>query len=419
MAPATASSNGDRTPRPGLSLLKVVLAAGLLALLFLQVPWRDAAVLTAADGESLELPVAVSGTAPDGSLTLLGIGDAAGWSFAVSGEDGTRLTDISPSAAFAEQLLPDPARWTAAAGRYTPGLGDQLTKLTAGSFLVASLLALGWTLTMALRWRLLLAAVDLQLPFTRVLQVNLAGLAASQVMLGSVGGDLVRAAALARDGHVPATLEARTRAVLAMAMDRMVGLVALLALGTAAALAFTVTHADLGQAFALALAVLAAALAALLLLARRGTGADQGTANASRLRQVFFSSTQALATYRTRIPTLVAAFLLSLVSHSFLILAGSVIGTALGLGVTLAGYFQIVPISETLQALPISPAGWGVGEAVYTVLFKEAGETAALALTFALGARAVRLGQALLGVPCLPGLLRNSPGGGQTAEAHR
>ncbi|HJO26368.1 MAG TPA: lysylphosphatidylglycerol synthase transmembrane domain-containing protein [Planctomycetota bacterium] len=417
MVSPSATATGPGAQHFWLTLLKVVLAAGLLSLLFNQVPWRDSVTLTSASGDIMKLEVTPTGSDAAGGLVLAGQGEGTGWAFTVSGEDGTTLADIRPSAAFFEQRLPDPAIWAEATGSYRPGLADQLAKLTAGPFLLASLLALGWTLAMALRWRVLLAAVGLRLPFARVLQVNLAGLAASQVMLGSVGGDLVRAAAVARDGHVPATLEARTRAVLAMAMDRLVGLVALLALGTAAALAFTVTHADLGQAFALALGVLAAALAALLLFARRGTGEESVNPNTSRLRQIFASTGQALASYRTRIPTLIAAFLLSLISHSFLILAGAQIGAALGLGVALAGYFQIVPISETLQALPISPAGWGVGEAVYTVLFKEAGETAALALSFALGARAVRLGQALLGIPCLPGLLRSSRNSGQSQEA--
>jgi uncharacterized protein (TIRG00374 family) len=394
--------------------MKVLLGAAILALLFAQVPWRDSVEITAGEGSTAKIvvrEVPAPADEVDGPLRLVGREDDAGWSFSVSAEDGTSITAVRPPTAF-----PNADAWTTATGTYTPGLADRLSQLTAGSFLIASLLALGWTLTLALRWQLLLAAVELRLPFMRVLQVNLAGLAASQVMLGSVGGDLVRAAAVAKDGHVPATLEARTRAVLAMAMDRLVGLVALLALGTAAALAFAVTRDDLGRAFAIALAVLATALGALLALARRGDGSAPDP-NASRLRQIFASTSQALATYRTRIPTLTAAFGLSLVSHSFLILAAAKVGTALGLGVAISGYFQIVPISETLQAVPISPAGWGVGEAVYVMLFKEAGETATLALSFALGARAVRLGQALLGVPCLPGLLRSSRAAVPSGEA--
>ena len=77
------------------------------------------------------------------------------------------------------------------------------------------------------------------------------------------------------------------------------------------------------------------------------------------------------------------------------------------------------PVVETVQAVPISPAGWGVAEGMYVVLLGEQGVTHALALTLALAVRGVTLSQAALGVPLLLGLLRRGEVagvGGRAAE---
>ena len=70
------------------------------------------------------------------------------------------------------------------------------------------------------------------------------------------------------------------------------------------------------------------------------------------------------------------------------------------------GLFLLIPIVETAQAVPVSPAGWGVAESMYVVLFQDAGETASIALSLALSVRAVTLSQALMGVPGLVLLVR-------------
>ena len=48
---------------------------------------------------------------------------------------------------------------------------------------------------------------------------------------------------------------------------------------------------------------------------------------------------------------------------------------SLGVGLTLKDYFFIVPIASVVQGIPIAPAGWGVGEAVYGFLISKFGAT--------------------------------------------
>ena len=50
---------------------------------------------------------------------------------------------------------------------------------------------------------------------------------------------------------------------------------------------------------------------------------------------------------------------------------------SLGVGLTLVDYFSIVPVASVVQGIPIAPAGWGIGEAVYGTLI---GKFGALAL---------------------------------------
>ena len=46
---------------------------------------------------------------------------------------------------------------------------------------------------------------------------------------------------------------------------------------------------------------------------------------------------------------------------------------SLGVGLTLADYFFIVPIAGVVQGIPIAPAGWGIGEAAYGALIGKFG----------------------------------------------
>ena len=48
---------------------------------------------------------------------------------------------------------------------------------------------------------------------------------------------------------------------------------------------------------------------------------------------------------------------------------------ALGVGLQLTDYFVICPIVFVLQGIPIAPAGWGIGEALFGSLIGKFGAT--------------------------------------------
>ncbi len=389
----------ERSPTSSLrvratAILKLLIAAGLLALLFINVPWGDRVSLRWEERE-ITLPVQVIEEPPgSGDLLARGTGSGAGWSLSID-SDGRSVTVLDHPL---HEIGAD-----GASGVLEVGLRDRLRRLSIGAFSLAFLLAFAGTLTATLRWKLLLGSLDIRVTFARALQLNLAGMASSQVLLGSVGGDLVKGALVARDEAVPTTLTARTHAIFAILMDRIVGLTALLTIGTLAAFGHTGTGGELFRWFGLALGLLLVGVVAVLLVAKRMQALD----STSLVVRVLSSVRSALALYASRGTTLLTAFCMALIGHSFLIVAIALLGRSLGIDLGWAHFFTIIPVVETIQAIPISPAGLGVAETMYVTLLREAGTGAALALTLAISVRALTWGQALLGVPGLLHLLRS------------
>jgi uncharacterized membrane protein YbhN (UPF0104 family) len=72
----------------------------------------------------------------------------------------------------------------------------------------------------------------------------------------------------------------------------------------------------------------------------------------------------------------------SLIAHTSAILSIYFFGQALG--ITQAGlltYFVVVPVCFIISSVPVTPAGWGVGEAVFKVLFGAVGVPGTAAVT--------------------------------------
>jgi uncharacterized membrane protein YbhN (UPF0104 family) len=95
---------------------------------------------------------------------------------------------------------------------------------------------------------------------------------------------------------------------------------------------------------------------------------------------------------------LALALLLSLGNHCLVILGVWAMGRAYGAdaeGVALAKYFAIVPVADMVSALPIAPAGWGVGEAMYQYLFQMVGASGTLGVAVS---ATYRVAQMLIGL---------------------
>ncbi|HEX7862103.1 MAG TPA: lysylphosphatidylglycerol synthase transmembrane domain-containing protein [Verrucomicrobiae bacterium] len=109
-----------------------------------------------------------------------------------------------------------------------PGLWETLHGMDL-KFLVLSTALMGVLLLVGvLRWQIILKVHGLNLPLRRTAQIALIGHFFNSFLLGSIGGDVLKAYYVARETH-----HKKTEAVVTVAVDRIIGLFSLLILACA------------------------------------------------------------------------------------------------------------------------------------------------------------------------------------------
>jgi uncharacterized protein (TIRG00374 family) len=255
----------------------------------------------------------------------------------------------------------------------------------AGFLLAAFLLyAAAMSITL-LRWFLLVRALDLPLRLREALRLGMIGVFFNTLLPGSVGGDIIKAAALARGQS------RRTAAVATVIMDRVIALWALVWFVAILGSAFWLAGALEGQAKAASTFIVSVAVvtvvvsvtAWLLLGLLPDARAERFAGRLERLPKVGVSAAEfwrSVWMYRCRQKSVAAVLALSWVGHVGFVVAfycGAHVlwSPELGPVPTLAQHFLLVPIGLVVQALVPTPGGAGGGEwgfgALY-VLFKAA-----------------------------------------------
>jgi len=84
----------------------------------------------------------------------------------------------------------------------------------------------------------------------------------------------------------------------------------------------------------------------------------------------------AVLQYRNHLKGIAAWILVSPLTYSLLMASIWFMDRSLGVGLALTDYFFIVPVASVVQGIPIAPAGWGIGEAVYGTLIGKFGAVA-------------------------------------------
>jgi uncharacterized protein (TIRG00374 family) len=261
-----------------------------------------------------------------------------------------------------------------------------------------------------LRWFFLLRAHALAISIRATFSLSFIGLFFNYAMPGGVGGDVIKGYYLLQDYP-----EQKTAGIVSIFMDRMIGFSVMI---FTAALALLL-HWDRVQRSAefktLAGAVWLLSFGFIVFYVL----ALSKTLHASQLRKKVFLKIPLghhiekvyilTHSYRNHLKTLQVSFLLSFVSQFFLIGAVAFIGFWLGYEhLSFSDYAFIVPLGTVVMALPISPAGIGVGQAAFYFLFNlYLGHTTTLGPT---AATALQVSQLLWGlVGALFYLRRKSP----------
>ncbi len=335
--------------KAGLASLAKILAAALLGWWVIsQIELRDS--------------VALQTEAPTSATKLL-YGELSGdwrsdsWSF--------QPDDGSPA------LRGDDPRAQVRPGFFTALQGMLLGWCVLGFAAWGALLALsGW------RWHRLLIAAEVPCTLGRAMRLTFVGNFFNNVMFGATGGDVVRAVMVTRG-----LKENRWRAALSVLVDRLIGLYVLLLIA-AGVLTLAWTQGDftrvpaMHKVWLLALLLLAgASLSAGIYLSARARRLLRLDALLARLpaHATVEKMDGALTLYRRNARSVFGALLISVPVQAAGILSFYSFARALGAPLDLLDTAVIFPVVQTVSALPLAPAGWGVGETLYGFFFARFG----------------------------------------------
>ena len=227
----------------------------------------------------------------------------------------------------------------------------------------------------ALRWVIIARICELRIPLGRSFQWTMVGHFFNQILPSSIGGDVIRGVLAGRGtGDIGG-------AITSIALDRLVGLVALLAL-IAVGQPLLFARFDDPSLSGLAIAVVlvgVSAVMALFMLARFFVGRLQG-----RLYEMvrrFSDDAHRLITSPLLACT---ALIIALVMHGANLLLTAAIANQFGATVSLWDVLLVVPTVVLVASLPISVGGWGVREAALAVGFTALGQPASVAVATSL-----------------------------------
>jgi uncharacterized membrane protein YbhN (UPF0104 family) len=279
------------------------------------------------------------------------------------------------------------------------GLGRMVRDAASGHrpwWLAASILIFWITFVVtSLRWHALLRALDIHITRGRAFALNMVGAFYNTFMPGSTGGDVLKAY------YASKQTTHRTRAVMSVFVDRIIGLLALVIMGgvMAAYQYFTggphdpAAHACGKIALMSGLIVFGTATGLWVFYhpaLRRATGLDWLIKRLPKQKQVRVA-VQTMDLYAQHkwlvLWTLIATFPV----HITVVLSALFACKAFGLQISPLYYFVAVPVIVLVGSIPISPQGAGVMEYFAILLIGRQGGTVSQAFALTMSIRMVQI----------------------------
>src|SRR5665213_1409828 len=249
------------------------------------------------------------------------------------------------------------------------------------------------------RWRMVLEVQGLHLPWKRATGITFVAQFFNAFLLGSTGGDLIKAYYAARETH-----HKKTEAVTTVFVDRLIGLWAMLLFAgimMCPNLRMLRSHSELAAPALLILAMLVA-LSVVLALAFWGGVSRRFPKARHYLRMlpkgIFLEkSLDSCRQFGREKEFLVKSVLLSLGLNIIWVLQVAVLGFGLDLSISFTALLVIVPIIFCISALPITPNGLGVRENLFVLMLAVIAVPRTSALSLSLLASAEGLFWSLIG----------------------
>lgn len=308
------------------------------------------------------------------------------WIFHVIFVQETRAAWLRDGAAW--QDLTRAQQWRQAWQTGPGALWRTLTVVDPGA-LLASFGLMGLTILIGvLRWRMILGVQGLQLAFHRAAEISLVAHFFNSFLLGSTGGDLLKAYYAARETH-----HRKTEAVTTVIVDRLIGLLAMLIFGTLMMLlnySLLLAHDRLRAVSGLILLMLAGCSLVALLAFWGGVSRQWPNARVWFRKlpkgELLDRSLNACRRFGQEHWLLLKALFVSMVLNVVCVLQVLVLARGLDLTIAPRALFFIVPAIICISALPITPSGLGVRENLYvwTLSAPQLGVDATKALSLSL-----------------------------------
>lgn len=239
-----------------------------------------------------------------------------------------------------------------------------------------------------IRWQMILRVQGLDLRFARVSSIFFVGLFFNAFLLGSTGGDVIKAWYVAHETH-----HKKAEAIATVVVDRLIGLLALFII---ALIMMTLFWHRVFDDPKLRLWAVFTLLVVLTTVAGTALGFWKGFADKlPRLRrwlrklpryETLKRMVDAVRVYASHPAVLLRTTLVTIGIHFFSMLCIVFVGRGLRI-VTEHGivdYFLYLPIINSITAVPISISGFGVREGMYAVMFGEVGVPRAQAVAMSL-----------------------------------
>ena len=250
-------------------------------------------------------------------------------------------------------------------------LGEVFERASWGQMALGLILTLGAITFNHWRWVTLVQGVEISATVKSLFPLTFMGLFFNYAMPGSVGGDLIKGYYIVRSNP-----QKKMAAGFSVLMDRLVGFWAMSFLAlTALLLKWSLVRETRElQLMATAIAAIFLGFTFFFLAARFFRDLDEksmpGRLSEQALVKVFFKVFRAFQAYQKTPKVILYSFILSLIAQlfaiSFMVLIGEVLAET---RLDLTSYFFIVPLGFIATALPVAPAGIGVGQAALFFLF--------------------------------------------------
>ena len=246
----------------------------------------------------------------------------------------------------------------------------------------------------ALRWQRVLAALDLHAGLPTLVKHYLASLFVGNVLISTVGGDVLRVTRLSSANHdVPGTFAS-------VVVERLTGWLVLPAI-TLGALAVNpgLRHLPRASGLAVTVAVTTLVLLAGVLAAASSRRLGGRLASTEGWRRFTGAVHTGLARFREH-PALALEVLTAGFAYQLAVMLTAYFASeALGLHVGWTAILAFMPAVAILQVLPISIGGFGVREGALVVFLHPLGVSATHAVALGLLFYAINLVVSLLGAP--------------------